>query len=433
MANGKKQKSKKKLFIFGGIGLLIIAVIVIGFIGSNKEEIISVQTEKVEKRTITQTVAATGKINPEFKVVITPEVTGEIVELPVKEGDAVKKGQLLIRIKGDQYQAQKQRLEANLQSAEASLKMRKAELEKVELDYNRVKEMHTKGLVSDSELESAKSNYLTTVASYEGAEANVLQSKAGLRETLETLYKTTIVSPMDGIVTNLNVELGERVLGSGYSMGTDIMTISDLRNIEAVVEVDENDVVLVSLGDTATVQVDAFKDQEFKGIVSEIGNSANTTGLGTQNEVVNFEVKIKLIDPKNTLRPGMSCTSDIQTETVGNVLSVPIQSVTTREGGNMEGEQMSDEGGDGEDFQEVKEVKKEKISKTNEVVFLIKNGKAKMVEVETGLSDDNYISILKGLEGGEEVVSGSYKAISRELNDGLQVRVDDKKSNITKK
>jgi len=213
------------------------------------------------------------------------------VELPVKEGDAVKKGQLLIRIKGDQYQAQKQRLEANLQSAEASLKMRKAELEKVELDYNRVKEMHTKGLVSDSELESAKSNYLTTVASYEGAEANVLQSKAGLRETLETLYKTTIVSPMDGIVTNLNVELGERVLGSGYSMGTDIMTISDLRNIEAVVEVDENDVVLVSLGDTATVQVDAFKDQEFKGIVSEIGNSANTTGLGTQNEVVNFEVK----------------------------------------------------------------------------------------------------------------------------------------------
>jgi len=433
MANGKKQKSKKKLFIFGGIGLLIIAVIVIGFIGSNKEEIISVQTEKVEKRTITQTVAATGKINPEFKVVITPEVTGEIVELPVKEGDAVKKGQLLIRIKGDQYQAQKQRLEANLQSAEASLKMRKAELEKVELDYNRVKEMHTKGLVSDSELESAKSNYLTTVASYEGAEANVLQSKAGLRETLETLYKTTIVSPMDGIVTNLNVELGERVLGSGYSMGTDIMTISDLRNIEAVVEVDENDVVLVSLGDTATVQVDAFKDQEFKGIVSEIGNSANTTGLGTQNEVVNFEVKIKLIDPKNTLRPGMSCTSDIQTETVGNVLSVPIQSVTTREGGNMEGDQMSEEGGDGEDFQEVKEVKKEKISKTNEVVFLIKNGKAKMVEVETGLSDDNYISILKGLEGGEEVVSGSYKAISRELNDGLQVRVDDKKSNITKK
>ncbi len=430
MANGKK-KSKKKLYIFGGIGLLLVILLVVAFVGGNKEEIVSVQTEKVEKRTITQTVAATGKINPEFKVVITPEVTGEIVELPVKEGDFVKKGQLLIRIKGDQYQAQKQRLEANLQSAQASLKMREAELTKVESDYKRVVELHSKGLASDSELESSKSNYLSTKASYEAAEANVLQSKASLRETLETLYKTTITSPMDGVVTKLNVELGEKVLGSGYSQGTDIMTVSDLRNIEAVVEVDENDVVLVSVGDTATVQVDAFKDQEFVGIVSEIGNSANTSGLGTQNEVVNFEVKIKLIDPKNTLRPGMSCTSDIQTETIQNVLSVPIQSVTTREGGPTGGEMPEGEGG--EEFQQVKEVKKEKISKTNEIVFLIKNGKAKKVEVETGLSDDNYIAILSGLEGGEEVVSGSYKAISRELSDGLQVRVDEKNPNTAKK
>ena len=430
MANGKK-KSKKKLYIFGGLGLLLVILLVVAFVGGNKEEIISVQTEKVEKRTITQTVAATGKINPEFKVVITPEVTGEIVELPVKEGDFVKKGQLLIRIKGDQYQAQKQRLEANLQSAQANLKMREAELTKVESDYKRVVELHNKGLASDSELESSKSNYLSTKASYEAAEANVLQSKASLRETLETLYKTTITSPMDGIVTKLNVELGERVLGSGFSQGTDIMTVSDLRNIEAVVEVDENDVVLVSIGDTATVQVDAFKDQEFVGVVSEIGNSANTSGLGTQNEVVNFEVKIKLIDPKNTLRPGMSCTSDIQTETIQNVLSVPIQSVTTREGAPVGIEMPEGEGGD--EFQQVKEVKKEKISKTKEIVFLIKNGKAKKVEVETGLSDDNYIAILSGLEGGEEVVSGSYKAISRELNDGLQVRVEDKNSNTAKK
>lgn len=432
MANGKK-KSKKKLFIFGGIGLLVVILLVVAFVGSGKEEIVSVQTEKVEKRTITQTVAATGKINPEFKVVITPEVTGEIVELPVKEGDVVKKGQLLIRIKGDQYQAQKQRLEANLQSAEANLKMVKAELEKIELDYNRTKELHNKGLASDSELEAAKSNYLTTKASYEGAEANVLQSKAGLRETLETLYKTTIVSPMNGVVTNLNVELGERVFGAGFSMGTDIMTISDLSNIEAVVEVDENDVVLVALGDTATIQVDAFKDKEFKGIVTEIGNSANTTGLGTQNEVVNFEVKIKLLQPENALRPGMSCTSDIQTETIQNVLSVPIQSVTTRDKGPMEGPMPEAEGEGGEEFQQVKEVKKEKITKTNEVVFLIKNGKAKMVNVETGLSDDNYIAILGGLDGGEEVVSGSYKAISRDLNDGLQVRVEEKHNNTANK
>lgn len=429
MANGKK-KSKKKLFIFGGIGLLILILLIVAFIGGNKEEIISVQVEKVVKRTITQTVAATGKINPEFKVVINPEVTGEIVELPVKEGDIVKKGQLLIRIKGDQYQAQKQRLEANLLAAQATLKMREAELTKVELDYNRVKELHSKGLASDSELEAAKSNYLTTKASLEAAEANVLQSKASLRETLEMLYKTTILSPMDGVVTKLNVEVGERVFGAGFSMGTDIMTISDLSNIEAVVDVDENDVVLVSIGDTARIQVDAFKDQEFIGLVSEIGNSAKTSGLGTQNEVVNFEVKIKLIDPKNSLRPGMSCTADIETETIQNVLSVPIQSVTTREG-TQSVDNLTE--GQPEEFQQVKEIKKEKIHKVNEIVFLVENGKAKKVNVETGLSDDNYIAILSGLKGGEDVISGSYKAISRELNDGLQVRVEEKNKNFNKK
>ena len=250
---------------------------------------------------------------------------------------------------------------------------------------------------------------------------------------MDQISKTAIRSPMDGIVTKLNVELGERVFGAGFSMGSDIMTISDLSNIEAVVEVDENDVVLVAIGDTATIKVDAFKDQEFKGLVSEIGNSANTTGLGSQNEVVNFEVKIKLIDPKTTLRPGMSCTADIETETIANVLSVPIQSVTTRLGGPMDGGQMTEGEGSGDEFQQVKEVKKDKITKTKEVVFLIKNGKAKKVDVETGLSNDNYIAVLKGLEGGEDVVSGSYKAISRDLNDGMQVRVEEKHSNVTKK
>ncbi len=429
MANGKK-KSKKKLFIFGGIGLLLVILLVVAFIGGNKEEIVSVQTEKVEKRTITQTVAATGKINPEFKVVINPEVTGEIIQLPVKEGDIVKKGDLLIRIKGDQYVAQNERLEANLQSAKANLKMREAELTKVELDYNRVKELHSKGLASDSELETSKSNYLSTKAAYQAAEANVAQSEASLKEIMDQISKTAIRSPIDGVVTKLNVELGERVFGAGFSMGSDIMTISDLRNIEAVVEVDENDVVLVSIGDTATIKVDAFKDQQFVGLVSEIGNSANTTGLGTQQEVVNFQVKIKLIDPKITLRPGMSCTADIETETIENILSVPIQSVTTR----SDAPKMDMPSGDGEDegIIQVKTDKKENI-KPKEVVFLIKDGKAKLVEVETGLSDDNYIAVLKGLEGGEQVVSGSYKAISRELNDGLQVRVEEKRPNITKK
>lgn len=425
MANGK-NKSKKKIFIFGGLGLLIVILLVVVFAAGSKEEIILVTTEKVQKRTITQTVASTGTIEPEFKVVITPEVTGEIIELPVKEGDQVRKGQLLIRIKGDQYKAQKEQLEAGLQSAKASLKIREAELQKITSDYNRIKELHAKNLASDAEKETAEANYLTAKASYDAAVANVLQSEARLKEVLESLYKTTIYSPMDGIITSLNVELGERVLGSGFTQGTEIMTVSDLKNIEAVVEVDENDVILISKGDTAVVKVDAFKDKEFKGVVTQIGNSAKTKGLGTQEQVVNFEVRIKLLEPDNKLRPGMSCTADIQTETVSDVLAVPIQSVTIR---SKTPEKFSEEG------EEIIEKKSNgKNDKPKEIVFIVVDGKAKAVEVTTGISDADYIEIKSGLSGNEDVVSGSYRAISRELQDGSKVRVEEKrKTAVTKK
>lgn len=422
MPNGKRKKSKKKLFIFGGLVLLVLILIIVVLVGGSKENIILVQVEKVQKRNITQTVTATGTIDPEFKVLITPEVTGEIISLPVKEGDVVKKGQLLIKIKGDQYMAQKDRLEASLKSSEASLQMRDAELNRVTLEYDRAKELHSKALASDSELETAQANYLTAKASYDAAAANVLQSKAQLREVMDILYKTTIYSPMDGIVTQLNVELGERVLGSGFSQGTNIMTVADLNNMEAVVDVDENDVVLVSIGDTANVTVDAFGDKIFHGVVKEIGNSAKQTGLGTQEQVVNFSVKIKLIDLDPNLRPGMSCNANIETETVSDVLSVPIQSVTARtdvpvKDDSTKAEQKEENGN---------EMMKSK--KPKEVVFLVNNGKAKIVVVETGISDDNYLEIKKGVEEGDEVVSGSYRAISRELEDGSIIRVEKKGS-----
>ena len=420
MANGKKNKSKKKIFIFGGLGLLVVILIIIAFVGGGREEIIAVQTEKVIKRNITQFVTATGKINPEFRVLITPEVTGEIIALPVKEGDKVKKGDLLIRIKGDQYQAQRERLEATLLSSEANLKIREAELSRVTSDFNRVKELHSKGLSSDVELEISQSNYLTTKGAYESAQASVLQSKASLKEILDQLYKTTITSPMDGTVTLLNVEIGERVLGSGFTQGTNIMTISDLNNIEAVVDVDENDVVLVSVGDTAKIKVDAFGDKIFKGTVSQIGNSAKTLGLGTQQEVVNFEVKIKLLEPDEALRPGMSCNSDIETETVMDVLSVPIQSVTARTDVKTPSADEQNEG------DEAVVERRTRFEKPKELVFIVKDGIAKTVEVETGISDDNYIEIKNGLDGNEDVVSGSYRAISRELNDDTKVRVENR-------
>jgi len=425
MANGKKKGSKKKIIIFSGIGVVVVALLLIALLGGSKEQIVSVQTEKVLKRDITQTVSATGKIESEFKVTITPEVTGEIVSLPIKDGDKVEKGRLLIQIKGDLYVAQKDRAEANLQSAEANLAMRKAELDKVTTEFQRMKELHNKKLSSDSELETANSSYLTSKALYESAEANVLEAKASLKEIVEGLNKTTIYSPMKGTITQLNVELSERVFGAGFTQGTDIMTVSDLNNMEARVEVDENDVVLISIGDTARVKIDAFEDRVFKGIITQIGNSAQTQGLGTQEEVVNFEVRIKLIDLDGQLRPGMSCTADIETETVNNVLSIPIQSVTARS--EFSGPAPENEEGNGVIAVNNGNKKKDK-DKVQEIVFVVDKGKAKKVEVETGISDDDYIEIKKGLKGAEEVVTGSYTAISKELNDGSVVSVEEKNS-----
>src|SRR5690606_31255798 len=365
MANGKQKKLKKKVIIFGGLGLLVVVLILIAFLGGSKEEIIAVQVEEVIKRDITQTVAATGKIDPEFKVVITPEVTGEVVNLPVKEGDKVKKGDLLLKIKPDVYIAQKERAEANLASAKSTLAMRKAELDKVNSDFKRIKELHSKGLASDAELETIESTYLQAEAAYHGAQANVAQAEASLRESNEELYKTTIYSPMDGTITQLNIEQGERVLGSGFSQGTNIMTVADLGNMEAVVDVDENDVVLVSIGDTAKIKVDAFGDKEFKGVVIEIGNSAQTAGLGTQEQVVNFSVRIKLIDTDTNLRPGISCNADTETETHFDVLSVLIQSVTARSGSAIPS-----------DDQESTPPAPQTNTKPKEIVFVVENGKA---------------------------------------------------------
>ncbi len=426
MANGKPKKSKKKLYIFGGLGLLIVALIVFAFVNGNKEEIVQVQTEKVVKRNITQSVTATGNLDPKYKVVITPEVTGEIVSLPVKEGDVVKKGDLLLKIKSDNYVAQVDQSKADLKSAKATLAMRKAELDKVESDYNRTKELNAKGLASASEFEAAKSTYLSQKASYEGAEANVMQSEAVLKQRLDQLSKAIIYSPMAGVITKLNVELGERILGSGFSQGTDMMTVSDLKSMEAIVDVDENDVVLIAPNDTARIKIDAFGDKVFKGLVTQIGNSAITAGLGTQEQVVNFEVKLSFLDFNPDFRPGMSCNASIETETKDNVISVPIQSVTSRDMGMKK----MDEGGD----ENNPNMKKKSINeKPKEIVFVVNQGKVKSVPVTTGISDDNYIEVKTGLKAGEEVVSGSYRAISKELQDGSKVRVEDKRKPMASK
>jgi HlyD family secretion protein len=415
MANGKK--SKKKIYIFSGLGVLLLVVILLVVLGGSKEEITTVQTEKAVRRTITQVVSATGKINPVYQVNISAEATGEIVALNVREGDNVKKGQLLLRIKPDNYEALRNRAAAALDQARYQLGATKALLDKVDADYKRTQGLEKKSLASESELETAKSNYLSAQGNYDAAKSGVSQAEASLKDAVTTLAKTSIFAPIDGTISKRDIDLSERVLGSGFSPGTELLTVADLNKMEATVDVDENDVILISIGDTAKIHVDAFTDKTFKGVVTQIGNSAVTKGTGTQDEVVNFEVKIYISNPENKLRPGMSCDANIETKTKANVLSVPIQSVTAR---------IDKPVVTGDDQNQ----KKEKINKNlkpQEVVFLVKDNKAKKVSVKTGISDDTYIEIENGLTENDEVINGPYKAISKDLEDGAKVSIQQNK------
>jgi HlyD family secretion protein len=408
--NGKK--SKKKIIIFSVIGLVLLALGLIVFLGSKKEPILSVQVEKVKARTLTQVVTATGKIQPEVQVKISPEVSGEIVALPVKEGQKVKKGDILMKIKPDVYVAQRDQWAAGLLQA-------KARLTKAEAEVKRSKSLLEKNMVSQSEFDLNKAEFETAKASYAQAEASLSQAN-------ENLQKTTVLAPMDGVVSQLNSELGERVLGTAQFQGTDVMTIADLSRMEARVDVSENDVILVSIGDTARIAIDAFPDKKVNAVVYEIANTARSKGLGTQEEVTNFQVKIRIVDAGLTLRPGMSMTADVETETKQNVLSVPIQSVTTR-APKMEVKEGEGDGQRGMVMASNTGAKPKADNKPKEIVFVIENGVAKAVTVRRGISSDQYVEIVEGVTDGAEVVSGSYKAINRELEDGAKVRVDEAK------
>lgn len=424
MAKGNRKKSKKKLIVFGGLGLLLLVVILAVVFSGDKENIVSIQTEKVVKRNITQIVAANGIINPVEKVELRPEVTGEIVELPVKEGDPVVRGQLLIRLKPDQYIARRNRAQASLSFAEATLREREAALDEIESNFKRVQGLFEKELASESDIESAKSSFLRTKSQVDAQKANVLQAKESYNDAVEELAKTAIYSPIDGTISQLNVEKSERVLGSSFSQGTHLMTVADLNQMEAIVEVDENDVVLISVGDTASIEIDAFGDKKFSGVVTQIGNSAKVAGLGSQNEVVNFDVEIRLVELDKNIRPGMSCDADIKTETRKQVFSVPIQSVTARIPKKSDLEE-------GDDSLSTPAQRKEKL-KPVEVVFIESDNLAKMVEVETGISDDTYMEVLSGLSEGEMVISGPYKAISKELEDSSKVKITNKRGKKNK-
>jgi|WetSurMetagenome_2_1015567.scaffolds.fasta_scaffold15513_4 HlyD family secretion protein len=433
ISDAKKKKAKKKRIIWI-IAIVVVLLIVISVaVSSRKEKIIEVQTEKAGRKNITQVVTATGKIQSETKVNISPEVSGEIIELPFKEGDEVKKGDLVVKIKPDAYYPQLKQQSASVKVQESNLKTQEVNLKKYQLELNRIKELNNKGLASTSDLETAQTNVDATIAQMNTVRAQITQQKASLSSVEYDLSKTTIYSPMSGTVTQLNNEKGERVLGTGYNIGSQILTVSDLSKMEAQVEVGETDVSLINLGDTAKIQVDAFTNNVFVGVVYEIANTATTKSSGTQEEVVNFIVKIRIQNEGFDLRPGMSCSVDIEVEKKENVIAVPIQSVTTRDDDSISMKKMNEDKQDNpENLSNTKETKASKKIKPKEVVFVIENGVAKKKEVKSGISNDTYIEITEGMTEGLEVVKGSFKAINKDLEDGSKVKINNEKKKIIK-
>lgn len=422
--NKKARKRRKRLFWIIGLVLLLIIIISVVMSGK-KEKLVEVQTEKIGKRNITQIVTGTGKIQAEKKVDISAEVSGEIIALPFEEGEEVRKGQLVVRIKPDAYYPQMRQQEAGIRVQESNLKAQEVNLNKNELELNRTKELFSKGLASQSDLDNAQANYDATLASMNTIRAQINQQRAGLTAVQYDLSKTTISAPMSGTVTQLNNEVGEKVLGTMSNMGSNILTISDLSSMEAQVEIGETDVTNVKIGDTARIQIDAFPDKIFTGYVYEIANTATSKGTGTQEEVVNFIVKIRINKEDYELRPGMSCTVDIEVNYKENVLSVPIQCVTTRDEDTVSTKEMPE--GDQQVIDTKTEDKGIQKDKPKEIVFIVENNVAKKKVVKTGISDATYIEIIEGVNEGEEVVKGSFKAINKELDDNAKVKVENEK------
>lgn len=434
-----KKKKTTRYIIFGIIGLIILLVILkkTGVVGSSA--IMKIATEHVTKRNIVETISASGKIQPETEVKISPEVSGEIVDIYFKEGDKVKKGDLLLKIKPDIYISTLERMEASLNSAKANLANSKAQLAQSqaqmvqqELSYKRNKKLWEEKAISDADYENALAQYQSQQASLKSAEENVkaaefsvISSQASVKEANENLIKTSIFAPMDGTLSKLNVEKGERVVGTAQMAGTELLTIADLNRMEVKVEVNENDIVRLSLSDTAKIEIDAYMNHPFKGIVTEIANSANSTGLSAE-QVTTFDVKILILKssyadllegkPDNfyPLHPGMSATVDIQTKKVNNVLSVPVQCVTTRIDSLTENTDSINAGNENKTVQEI--------------VFIYQDGTVNIRNVTTGIQDNDYIEIKEGLNEGEEVVSAPYSAISRFLKNGMSVEKVDAKT-----
>ena len=431
------KRSKKKLFLLIGAAVVIILILG-GMVAARKrEKPIPITTDKAFRKTITQLVTATGKIQPEVEVKIAPEVSGEIIAIAVKEGQPVHRGDLLVKIKPDVYQAQVAAQQAALNSARSATVRNRAELDKAELDYKRSASLYQKGLVSESDRKSAQTVYDTAKAAVEASQFDAQRAEGALSQTKDSLTKTVITAPIDGTISSLTSRVGERVVGTIQFAGTEMMRIANLGNMEAQVNVNENDIVNVKIGDTARISVDAYPDRQVRGFVREIAQTATTNNAGSQEQVTNFEVKISIPNPPVPLRPGMSTTADIETATVQNAVVVPIQSVTVRstetklspeELEKQRSQQKASEGSDNRaevtNETQQKQQERERREKLQRVVFVKTGDKVRMQKLETGIADSTYIEIKNGIKPGDEVVAGSYTAISRKLKEGAKVTIE---------
>ncbi|MCB2220018.1 MAG: efflux RND transporter periplasmic adaptor subunit [Bacteroidetes bacterium] len=434
-----KSKKNKRILIWAA-AIVVILLVVLAVTKEKGSSGTRVVAELPQKRTIIESVSANGKIQPEKDIKISPYISGEVVDLYVKEGDEVKKGDLLAKIDPEIYKTNYEQIEAGLQMQRANLANSKARLAqaqaqfvKAEEDFKRNKQLFEQKVISQSDYDGAVSAFTVAQAEVEAAKENVKaaefsvsSSEASLREAGENLNRTAIYAPNEGTVSRLSVEKGERVTGaSQFSSGTEIMRIADLERMIVLVEVNENDIVRVELGDTCIIEVDAYLDSEFTGIVTEMATSANVTGVSA-DQVTNFEVKILILEEsykellgtnsviRSPFRPGMSATVDIQTETAINALTVPIQAVTTRLD-SIDQKSGSEVGTESTPKEELTD------KEIEEVVFVISDGKAVMKEVKTGIQDNMYIVINEGINEDEEVITGPYRAVSKKLNDGDEV------------
>jgi HlyD family secretion protein len=446
----------KKKWIWILVALLVVVIALLGLKSAGvigKEESTKVSVEKVELRTITEIVTASGKVYPEVEVKVSPDVSGEITELTVQEGDSVTKGQLLARVYADILATQRDQAaagvnqqEAQVQNATASLESFKARAEQAERQYKRQKQLFDDKVISRLEYEQAENAWLTAKADYAAAQqtinsgkASVQSAQANLSVANKNLGRTTVVAPMNGIVSLLNVKKGERVVGSNMMAGTEMMRIADMRVIEVRVDVGENDIPKVKIGDTALVEVDAYTKRKFKGVVTQIAatnRGANGAATTSSTDVTNYEVRIRLdpasyqdlVDPKGKsfpFRPGMSASADIQTRTRTNVLAVPINAVTTRDksdtakavGGKKKDAPAADAASGSEES-------KGGSDDLDEVVFVLQaDGSVKRVKVRTDIQDMNYIEVLSGVKAGDQVITGPYTIVSKMLREGMKVKV----------